>query len=368
MAEARGNAFLTPAWFRAWATSRSGDRQPMIVAVRRQDGERPPVYSRWCSMRAPTLARCASAAPASATASVSPHRPKTRTPSLSPRSRRSSPGPQPGRSWCSTESMLAAAGPPRWRGARGVGWRSSNRATLSFPIPSLPVSTGTGTSPPAARSSASESRVAWNEPLTATASRTGSGRRRPGVPRRRHGILFRLHDLRKTEGESSISSLEVRESLTAFAREALARGWLRLRNTWTNGQHAAAILAWRIGPSYGIYQTGFDPVWAEHSAGMLLFKGHRTKRDLRGCRGCRLPAGIRVLQVALRPRGTSRPNAGAGKGLAARSPARLSGGRGAATWTGFDVTASAQARGPGFRAGPAGRADLACLTPSRGAR
>ena len=38
VAEARGDAFLSPTWFRAWATSRSGDRQPMIVAVRRQDG------------------------------------------------------------------------------------------------------------------------------------------------------------------------------------------------------------------------------------------------------------------------------------------------------------------------------------------
>jgi CelD/BcsL family acetyltransferase involved in cellulose biosynthesis len=82
--------------------------------------------------------------------------------------------------------------------------------------------------------------------------------------------LFNLHDRRRAEDDSSITDHAVRASLTAFARSALARGWLRLRILEIEGQPAAAYLAWRLGPSYGIYQSGFDPAYAEQSAGMLL--------------------------------------------------------------------------------------------------
>lgn len=82
--------------------------------------------------------------------------------------------------------------------------------------------------------------------------------------------LFRLHDLRHEASDSSIVSEQVRESLRTFADGALERGWLRLRILELDGHPAAAFLGWRLGPSYAVYQSGFDPAWAEQSAGMLL--------------------------------------------------------------------------------------------------
>lgn len=82
--------------------------------------------------------------------------------------------------------------------------------------------------------------------------------------------LFRLHDLRHEGSDSSIASERVRECLVEFARAALAQGWLRLRILELEGQAAAAYLGWHIGPRYAVYQSGFDPAWSEQSAGMLL--------------------------------------------------------------------------------------------------
>jgi CelD/BcsL family acetyltransferase involved in cellulose biosynthesis len=84
------------------------------------------------------------------------------------------------------------------------------------------------------------------------------------------GTLFRLHDLRHPGRESSIAESRTREALALFARSALERGWLRLRILELEGKPAAAALAWHIGPRYALYQGGFDPAWAERSAGMLM--------------------------------------------------------------------------------------------------
>lgn len=81
--------------------------------------------------------------------------------------------------------------------------------------------------------------------------------------------LYRLHDLRHAD-DSSIAAPADRGVLEAFARGALERGWLRLRLLEIEGKPVAAFLAWHIGPSYGIYQSGFDPEWSRYSVGMLL--------------------------------------------------------------------------------------------------
>jgi CelD/BcsL family acetyltransferase involved in cellulose biosynthesis len=82
--------------------------------------------------------------------------------------------------------------------------------------------------------------------------------------------LFDLHDRRHAEGDSSIAAPAVRDFLTRFARAAMNEGWLRLRILELDGTPAAAYLAWRIGPRYAVYQSGFDPAFAEQSAGMTL--------------------------------------------------------------------------------------------------
>jgi CelD/BcsL family acetyltransferase involved in cellulose biosynthesis len=83
--------------------------------------------------------------------------------------------------------------------------------------------------------------------------------------------LFQLHDARhEAHDDSSISDPEVRTGLAEFARAALEQGWLRLRILELDGQPAAAYLGWRLGPCYAVYQSGFDPAYAEQGAGMLL--------------------------------------------------------------------------------------------------
>ncbi len=84
------------------------------------------------------------------------------------------------------------------------------------------------------------------------------------------GTLFDLHDRRHAEGGSSIESRSVRDFLTRFAKAAMSQDWLRLRILELDGTPAAAYLAWRIGPRYAVYQSGFDPAFAEQSAGMVL--------------------------------------------------------------------------------------------------
>ncbi len=81
--------------------------------------------------------------------------------------------------------------------------------------------------------------------------------------------LFRLHDLRH-EAESSITSGADRRFLAEFARLALERGWLRLRTLEVEGEPVAAFLAWRIGGCYAIYQSGFDAAWSRFAVGQLL--------------------------------------------------------------------------------------------------
>ena len=83
--------------------------------------------------------------------------------------------------------------------------------------------------------------------------------------------LFSLHDLRHAEaGDSSIASPQVRDQLRDFARAAFGHGWLRLRILDLDGAPAAAYLGWRLGSRYCVYQSGFDPAYAEWSPGALL--------------------------------------------------------------------------------------------------
>jgi CelD/BcsL family acetyltransferase involved in cellulose biosynthesis len=82
--------------------------------------------------------------------------------------------------------------------------------------------------------------------------------------------LFRLHALRHPGQKSSIAQQRVRDGLSRFAAAALERGWLRLRILEIEGQEAAATLCWHLGPSYAFYTGGFDPAWSERRPGLLM--------------------------------------------------------------------------------------------------
>jgi CelD/BcsL family acetyltransferase involved in cellulose biosynthesis len=62
-----------------------------------------------------------------------------------------------------------------------------------------------------------------------------------------------------------------------FASRALKRGWLRLTLLEIDGTAVAAMYAWHIGPRFSYYNGAFDPRWSRCSPGFLLL--NRTLRD-----------------------------------------------------------------------------------------
>ena len=83
--------------------------------------------------------------------------------------------------------------------------------------------------------------------------------------------LFSLHDRRWAEqGTTALKTPGVAGFLRAFAVAASERGWLRLRLLEIDEVPAAAFLGWRVGDVYAFYQSGFDPAWASGSVGTLL--------------------------------------------------------------------------------------------------
>jgi CelD/BcsL family acetyltransferase involved in cellulose biosynthesis len=84
--------------------------------------------------------------------------------------------------------------------------------------------------------------------------------------------LFDLHD-RRWQGRDQSSSLQTsgaKPALSRFAELALGQGWLRLRLLQVDGEPVAGFLGWRLGETYSFYQSGFDPDWAEKSVGVVM--------------------------------------------------------------------------------------------------
>ena len=83
--------------------------------------------------------------------------------------------------------------------------------------------------------------------------------------------FFRLHDTRwENRGGSSSGTRRVRAFHRDFSTGALKRGWLRLWTMELDGEPAAAWYGWRVGRRYSYYLAGFEPHWAHASVGFLL--------------------------------------------------------------------------------------------------
>jgi CelD/BcsL family acetyltransferase involved in cellulose biosynthesis len=85
-------------------------------------------------------------------------------------------------------------------------------------------------------------------------------------------LLFELHTQR-WRGRDQASSLEdegPRRFIGDFCAEAARRGWLRLRLLEVDGTAVAGFLGWRLGDCYSFYQSGFDPAWSDKSVGIVL--------------------------------------------------------------------------------------------------
>ncbi len=268
LAEARGNAFLTPDWYRAWAGD--PDQSPMIAVARRESGALagvlPLVHQRGSR---PRSARFPGSSFGDRFGIAASREDEGAVAAAAVSSLQSAPGGAPmlvlhrvdaDAEW--PEAMAAASAPRLALIERG-------RAQL----PHVIVRGLDWDDYLAQRSQKFRQRIGRG--LERALEREGIGfsireTTDPGELEGDMALLFRLHDLRHSGDESSITAPAVRDSLTAFARAALGHGWLRLRFLEIEGAPAAAYLAWRLGPAYAVYQSGFDPAFAEHSAGMLL--------------------------------------------------------------------------------------------------
>jgi CelD/BcsL family acetyltransferase involved in cellulose biosynthesis len=81
--------------------------------------------------------------------------------------------------------------------------------------------------------------------------------------------LFDLHD-RRWQAESTLASPRARSFHAAFAASALDRGWLRLWFLELDGEPVASWYGWRLGDRYSFYNGGFDPSRSKLSPGMVL--------------------------------------------------------------------------------------------------
>jgi CelD/BcsL family acetyltransferase involved in cellulose biosynthesis len=85
--------------------------------------------------------------------------------------------------------------------------------------------------------------------------------------------LFDLHGRRRDVVGGFASSLvheDARAFHRSFATVARDRGWLRLWLLEADGAPVAAWYGWRIGHRYAYYNAGFDPAWADRSVGLVL--------------------------------------------------------------------------------------------------
>jgi CelD/BcsL family acetyltransferase involved in cellulose biosynthesis len=83
--------------------------------------------------------------------------------------------------------------------------------------------------------------------------------------------FFRLHFGRwEDRGGSSLAGGQAQAFHEAFAAEALRTGSLRLLTLEVDGQPIASFYGWRFGDRFAFYQSGFDESWGQFSVGLLL--------------------------------------------------------------------------------------------------
>lgn len=266
LAELRGNAFLTPEWFRSWWENRPAATSPLVVTTRRDDGSlagvMPLVFD---FARRPRMIRFAGSSFGD----------------------RFGPAAREGdESDVAVASMaaLARAGLGRYPVVlnhveliktwwQKLGGASANRRTgivqqrAQQPYIQLDGLDWEGYL--ASRSSN------FRQQIRRRARKLESGHRvvvRPATSESLEADMshfFTLH-ARRWQGQSSLDRPGAKPTLSAFATAAQRRGWLRLRLLEVDGAPVAAFLGWRVGGTFAFYNSGFDPAWSAMSVGQVL--------------------------------------------------------------------------------------------------
>jgi CelD/BcsL family acetyltransferase involved in cellulose biosynthesis len=270
LAEARGNAFVTPEWF--FAVRKSGDdgSTPVVAVVRDETGEVRGVL--------PLLAEGSG---------------RSATVSFAGAGRADLVHPAATEEDEAAVARLAAGALARHLGSRcrldlgrvdetsvwwqelAAGWPSRLSAVLGPPEP-LPFASIEGLSWDgylATRSGQFRNQVR-RKTRSLERDHTVALRRASSAEEARAGVetLLRLHDSRwrHRRDDTALAEPGARELLREFAVPAHERGWLRLYSLEVDGQAVAAWYGWRLGDRFSYYQAGFDPSWSRQSVGFLM--------------------------------------------------------------------------------------------------
>jgi CelD/BcsL family acetyltransferase involved in cellulose biosynthesis len=270
LAVGRGNGFLTPEWFGAWARHYGEEQAPFVPLLRGPDGELRGLLPLALPRSGhPRVCRIAGANLGDRFHPVC------------------DPAAEPEVAAAAGEALVAAPEPwsvisldhvqtdEPWVQALGeaTGRRLSMRTRVAAPLPLIDVA----------------SHESWDAYLGTRSSNfrqqvrrfARRAARQAEVRIRRTeraddldadmGTFFELHDKRFGErGGSTLSAERARNFHLDFARGALEQKWLRLWFLELDGRPAAAWYGWRLGGRYSYYNSGFDPEFSALSPGLVL--------------------------------------------------------------------------------------------------
>jgi CelD/BcsL family acetyltransferase involved in cellulose biosynthesis len=273
LAESRGNAFLTPEWFRCWFEHYGDGGSPFIPVVRdaggRLKGLLPLVIA---GSGHPRVCRIAGANIGDRFHPVSRPGDEEEVAAAAGEALGSTARP-----W----SILAldhAEAQTSWVDtlARSTGARLRSLKRRPDPLPMLDLSGhSTWDAYLASRSSNLRQQIrrfrrrAENEHSLRLRRTEHLGQLAPDMQ-----CFFHLHDLRREgQGGSSLGTDRARSFHRSFAASCLERGWLRLWFLELDEQPVAAWYGWRLGGRYSYYNSGFDPSWSSLRPGLLMMAG-----------------------------------------------------------------------------------------------
>lgn len=270
LAVRRGNGFLTPEWFRAWARHYGEQHTPFLPVLRGSEGVLrgllPLALPRFGHPRACQIAggnlgdRFHPVSEPGAEVEVAAAAGEALTEASEPWSVISLNHVQVDEPW--VEALGEAA-----------GGRLSTRRRIASPLPLIDI--GNHQSWDAYLGTRSSNFRQQVRRFARRAAREGEVRiRRTESAEELDAdmrMFFHLHDKRFADrGGSSLSAERTRSFHREFAAAALEQGWLRLWFLELDGLPAAAWYGWRLGERYSYYNSGFDPAFAALSPGLVL--------------------------------------------------------------------------------------------------
>jgi CelD/BcsL family acetyltransferase involved in cellulose biosynthesis len=267
LAELRGNAFLTPEWFRCWADSFGEGRELAVAAVRRPGGELAGVVP--LELSGPPARPTARFAGSGLADLLHPAAAEQDDGAVAAAVVRALAGA--GQRLHKAVLVNVESERRWWSAAREAGPRMVEVIQSRSELPFISLAGLDWEGYLAQRSSNFRAQVRRRERGLAE---QGEPALRPATPEtleRDMTTLFDLHERRWSgRGASSLAARRMREFLRAFAAAAQQRGWLRLHCLEVDGEAVAAFLGWRIGDRYAFYASGFAPEWKDRSVGFVL--------------------------------------------------------------------------------------------------